>query len=196
VEKNGRGLFKVLFWYLRVGTDKNHENLSQDSGSPGRDFKPVVTVRFGKLKMQLWDSMYWPHVNPVPSGAVGKDCHRRLLSRPRFVRAVAPRIFFMKLQGMRRNILQWHTSGVDFYTPLPSFMQLYYVPFKKALWLFVQPLLHKMFKFSVGSKTICRVRQYLPMFKLQRGNVCTWVVMQETHAFGWMTLSFWAEGWL
>jgi hypothetical protein len=31
-----------------------------------------VTVRFGKLKMQLWDSICWPHVNPVPSGAVGK----------------------------------------------------------------------------------------------------------------------------
>jgi len=46
-----------------------------------------VTVRFGKLKMQLWDSMCWPHVNPVPSGAVGKDCQRRLLSRPRLVRA-------------------------------------------------------------------------------------------------------------
>jgi hypothetical protein len=42
-----------------------------------------VTVRFGKLKMQLWDSMCWPHVNPVPSGAVGKDCQRRLLSRPK-----------------------------------------------------------------------------------------------------------------
>jgi hypothetical protein len=39
-----------------------------------------VTVRFGKL-------MCWPHVNPVPSGAVGKDCQRQLLSRPRFVRA-------------------------------------------------------------------------------------------------------------
>jgi hypothetical protein len=46
-----------------------------------------VSVRFRKLKMQLWDSMCWPHVNPVPSGAVGKDCQRRLLSRPRFVRA-------------------------------------------------------------------------------------------------------------
>jgi hypothetical protein len=34
-------------------------------------------------KMQLWDSMCWPHV--------AKDCQRRLLSRPRFVRAVAPR---------------------------------------------------------------------------------------------------------
>jgi hypothetical protein len=51
-----------------------------------------VTVRFGKLKIQLWDSMCWPHVNPVPSGAVAKDCQLRLLRRPRFVRAVAPRI--------------------------------------------------------------------------------------------------------
>jgi hypothetical protein len=43
--------------------------------------------------MQLWDSMCWPYVNTVPfwSRAVGKDCQRRLLSRPRFVRAVAPR---------------------------------------------------------------------------------------------------------
>jgi hypothetical protein len=31
-----------------------------------------VTVRFGKLKMQLWDSMWWPRVNAVPSGAVGE----------------------------------------------------------------------------------------------------------------------------
>jgi hypothetical protein len=46
-----------------------------------------VTVRFGKMKMQLWDSMCWPHVNPVPCGAVGKDCQRRLLSQPSFVRA-------------------------------------------------------------------------------------------------------------
>jgi hypothetical protein len=45
-----------------------------------------VTVRSGKLKMQLWDSMCWSHVNPVPCGAVGKDCQRRLISRPRFVR--------------------------------------------------------------------------------------------------------------
>jgi hypothetical protein len=35
------------------------------------------------------------YVNPVPSGAVGKDCHRRLLSRPSFVRAVAPRIIII-----------------------------------------------------------------------------------------------------
>jgi hypothetical protein len=34
-------------------------------------------------------------VNPVPSGAVGKDCQRRLFSRPRFVRAVAPRIIII-----------------------------------------------------------------------------------------------------
>jgi hypothetical protein len=40
--------------------------------------------------------MCWPHVNPVPSGAVGKDCQRRLLSRPRFVRAVAPRIIIIR----------------------------------------------------------------------------------------------------
>jgi hypothetical protein len=39
--------------------------------------------------------MCWPHVNPVPAGAVGKDCQRRLLSRPRFVRAVAPRIIYI-----------------------------------------------------------------------------------------------------
>jgi hypothetical protein len=57
-----------------------------------------VTVRSGKLKMQLWVSMCWPHVYPVPSGAVGKDCQRRLLSRPRFVRAVAPRIFIQLSQ--------------------------------------------------------------------------------------------------
>jgi hypothetical protein len=54
-----------------------------------------VTVRFGKLKMQLWDSMCWPHVNPVPSGAVGKDCQRRLLSRPRFVRACSSTDLFI-----------------------------------------------------------------------------------------------------
>jgi hypothetical protein len=40
--------------------------------------------------------MCWPHVNPVPSGAVGKDCQRRLLSRPRFVRACsATDLFFL-----------------------------------------------------------------------------------------------------
>jgi hypothetical protein len=45
--------------------------------------------------LPLFDSMCWPHVNPVPSGAVRKDCQRRLLSRPRFVRAVAPRIIII-----------------------------------------------------------------------------------------------------
>jgi hypothetical protein len=54
-----------------------------------------VTVRFGKLKMQLWDSMCWPHVNPVPSGAVGKDCQRRLLSGQGSSEPVAPRIYFI-----------------------------------------------------------------------------------------------------
>jgi hypothetical protein len=45
--------------------------------------------------MQLWDSMCWPHVNPVPSGAVRKDCQRRLLSRPRFVRACSATDLFI-----------------------------------------------------------------------------------------------------
>jgi hypothetical protein len=44
--------------------------------------------------MQLFDSMCWPHVNPVPSLAVGKDYQRRLLSRPRFVRACSATDFF------------------------------------------------------------------------------------------------------
>jgi hypothetical protein len=39
--------------------------------------------------------MCWPHVNPVPSGAVGKDCQRRLLSRPRFVRACSATDFIL-----------------------------------------------------------------------------------------------------
>jgi hypothetical protein len=47
--------------------------------------------------MQLWDSMCWPHINPVPSGAVGKDCQRRLLSRPRFVRACSATDYTWKL---------------------------------------------------------------------------------------------------
>jgi hypothetical protein len=33
----------------------------------------------------------------LPSGAVGKDCQRRLLSQPRFVRAVTPRIILLLL---------------------------------------------------------------------------------------------------
>jgi hypothetical protein len=32
--------FKVLSPYLLGGTEKNHENLSQDSRSPGRDLNP------------------------------------------------------------------------------------------------------------------------------------------------------------
>jgi hypothetical protein len=73
-----------------------------------------VTVRFGKLKMQLWDSMCWPHVSPVPSGEVGKDCQRRLLSRPRFVRAVAPRI--IKLSYFT-NIITWNHHFATFTVP-------------------------------------------------------------------------------
>jgi hypothetical protein len=46
-------------------------------------FRYTIWSRFGELKMQLWDSMCWPHVNPAPSGAVGIDCQRRLLSRPK-----------------------------------------------------------------------------------------------------------------
>jgi hypothetical protein len=34
-------------------------------------------------------------IDALTSGAVGKDCQRRLLSRPRFVRAVAPRIIII-----------------------------------------------------------------------------------------------------
>jgi hypothetical protein len=60
-----------------------------------------VTARFGKLKMQLWDSMCWPHVNPVPSGAVGKDCQRQLLSRPRFVRACSATDLFIPAVAWR-----------------------------------------------------------------------------------------------
>jgi hypothetical protein len=71
--------------------------------------------------MQLWDSMCWPHVNPVLSGAVGKDCQRRLLNRPRFVRAVAPRIiiiiiitlnFNMACEGTAQNftLRKWGTK--------------------------------------------------------------------------------------
>jgi hypothetical protein len=65
-----------------------------------------VTVRFRKLKMQLWNSMCWPHINPVPSGAVGKDCQRRLLSRPKLVRAVAPRIIILLYISSLNNVNQ------------------------------------------------------------------------------------------
>jgi hypothetical protein len=61
-----------------------------------------VTARFVKLKMQLWDSMCWPHVNPVPSGAVGKDCRRRLLSRPRFVRACSATDLFIYYKPIKK----------------------------------------------------------------------------------------------
>jgi hypothetical protein len=51
--------------------------------------------------------MCWPHVNPVPSGAVGKDCQRRLLSRPRFVRAVVPRIIIIIIIIIIKDGLRW-----------------------------------------------------------------------------------------
>jgi hypothetical protein len=71
-----------------------------------------VTVRFGNQKMQLWDSMCWPHVNPVPSGAVGRDCQRQLLSRPRFVSACsATDLLFFNLLISNNSVTpqpQWH----------------------------------------------------------------------------------------
>jgi hypothetical protein len=51
----------------------------------------IFITPFLILKL-LWHS--WNNV-VVPSGAVGKDCQRRLLSQPRFVRAVAPRIIII-----------------------------------------------------------------------------------------------------
>jgi hypothetical protein len=48
--------------------------------------------------MQLWD-------NPVPSGAVGKDCQRRLLNRPRFVKACSATDFYYYL---KENIALHH----------------------------------------------------------------------------------------
>jgi hypothetical protein len=62
-----------------------------------------VAVWFGKLKMQLWDSMCWPHVNPVPSGAVGKDYQQRLLSRPRFVRACSATDYIIILERIMQE---------------------------------------------------------------------------------------------
>jgi hypothetical protein len=49
-----------------------------------------VTIRFRKLKMQLWDSMCWPHVNTVPSGASGSCSAGQGSSEP-----VAPRIYYL-----------------------------------------------------------------------------------------------------
>jgi hypothetical protein len=78
-----------------------------------------VTVRFGKLKMQLWDSIWWPHVNPVPSGAVGKDCQRRLLSRPRFVWVCSATdflfyfIFYFTSWDISVSIVCWLRLGFD-----------------------------------------------------------------------------------
>jgi hypothetical protein len=59
--------------------------------------------------------MCWPHVNPVPSGAVGKDCQRRLLRRPRFVRAVAPRIIIIiiLLAGRGYNSVCWTVVALN-----------------------------------------------------------------------------------
>jgi hypothetical protein len=76
-----------------------------------------VTVRFRKLKMQLWDSMCWPHVSPVPSGAVGKDCQRRLLSRPRLVRAVAPRIIIIYYIALFSNSVRPSKRSFPFRFP-------------------------------------------------------------------------------
>jgi hypothetical protein len=38
LEDSGRGL--ILSYYLPGGTEKNYENLRQDSRSPGRDLNP------------------------------------------------------------------------------------------------------------------------------------------------------------
>jgi hypothetical protein len=59
-----------------------------------------VTSRLESWKMQLWDLMCWPHVNPVPSGAVGKDCQRRLLNRPRFIRACSATDYLVEAMGL------------------------------------------------------------------------------------------------
>jgi hypothetical protein len=69
--------------------------------------------------MQLWDSLCWPHVNPLPSGAVGKDCQRRLLSRPRFVRACSARdlCYFLYLFSypncLIKNLNLWNSFGLS-----------------------------------------------------------------------------------
>jgi hypothetical protein len=51
--------------------------------------------------------MCWPHVNPVPSGAVGKDCQRRLLSRPKVRQSCSATDYYYKkdeVVGWRRHI--------------------------------------------------------------------------------------------
>jgi hypothetical protein len=78
------GHFLGFFWGSWVWNEVHSASWSDRLSSY---LNKEVTVRFGKLKMQVRVSMCWPHVNPVPSGAVGKDCQRRLLSRPRFFRA-------------------------------------------------------------------------------------------------------------
>jgi hypothetical protein len=59
--------------------------------------------------MQLWDSMCWPHVNPV-----GKDCQRRLLSRPRFVRACSATDYLLFIRRLHvASKLEQATSPPD-----------------------------------------------------------------------------------
>jgi hypothetical protein len=40
VEGSGRGLILRYYPSICLGSEKTHENLSQDSQSPGRDFNP------------------------------------------------------------------------------------------------------------------------------------------------------------
>jgi hypothetical protein len=50
--------FKVLSRYLPVGPEENHKNLSQDSGSPGRDLNPGPRkYEAGVLTTPLWGSV-------------------------------------------------------------------------------------------------------------------------------------------
>jgi hypothetical protein len=80
-----------------------------------------VMVWFGKLKMQLWDSMCWPHVNnPVPSGAVGKDCQRRLLSRPRFVRACSATDFIKYSKSVYKSAQEYTSKKLSLSIPLAA----------------------------------------------------------------------------
>jgi hypothetical protein len=68
--------------------------------------------------------MCWPHVNPVPSGAVGKDCQRRLLSRPRFVRACSATDFIFMgptaLLPLPRKSCDWFLSPLKMRRPRPG----------------------------------------------------------------------------